>query len=269
MPEELQLRIHGDASLPTLIYFPGLHGDWTLVGGFRKELAGKVRFVELAYPRTLTWSLDDYAAASDAALAQAGITTGWLLGESYGSQVLWSLVARKRFTAQGIVLAGGFVKHPMPWGVRLVRTTIAKTPFKVLGWLLSGYAAFARIRFRRSPETLANFHEFVTRRTELDVQAAIHRLDQIAGFDPREIARTTNLPIFYLSGWLDPIVPWPLTRHWLRKNCPSLRADKIIFPADHNILGTAPAQAASQTLTWMLQKDIYLQANDPILFSIQ
>jgi len=27
MAEELQLRIHGEAALPTLIYLPGLHGD--------------------------------------------------------------------------------------------------------------------------------------------------------------------------------------------------------------------------------------------------
>jgi hypothetical protein len=26
MLEDLQLRIHGEASLPTLIYLPGLHG---------------------------------------------------------------------------------------------------------------------------------------------------------------------------------------------------------------------------------------------------
>ena len=61
-----QLRIHGDASLPTLIYLPGLHGDWTLVGGFREAVDGRVRFVEMTYPRTLTWSLDDYAAAIEA-----------------------------------------------------------------------------------------------------------------------------------------------------------------------------------------------------------
>ena len=53
MAEELQLRIHGEASLPTLIYLPGLHGDWTLIGGFRHALGGRVRFVEVTYPRTL------------------------------------------------------------------------------------------------------------------------------------------------------------------------------------------------------------------------
>jgi len=94
MAEELQLRIHGDVSLPTLIYLPGLHGDWTLIGSFRKNIVGRARFVEITYPRTLTWSLDDYAATIEAALAHNGITRGWLLGESYGSQVLWALVGR-------------------------------------------------------------------------------------------------------------------------------------------------------------------------------
>jgi len=83
--ERLQIRIHGDASLPTLIYLPGTHGDWTLVTSFRLALAGRVRFVEITYPRTLDWSLDDYATAIGAALVENGITQGWLLGESIGS----------------------------------------------------------------------------------------------------------------------------------------------------------------------------------------
>src|SRR5690348_11742895 len=94
MEEKLQLRIHGDESLPTLIYLPGLHGDWTLAGGFLKALNGRVRFVEMTYPRTLVWSLDDYAAAIESALAQNKIQSGWLLGESFGSQPLWALVGR-------------------------------------------------------------------------------------------------------------------------------------------------------------------------------
>jgi hypothetical protein len=37
MLEELQLRIHGEASLPTLIYLPGLHGDLPHPGLLPKE----------------------------------------------------------------------------------------------------------------------------------------------------------------------------------------------------------------------------------------
>ena len=254
MAEELQLRIYGEPSLPTLIYLPGLHGDWTLIGSFRKAISGHARFVEITYPRTLTWSLDDYAATIETALAHNGITSGWLLGESYGSQVLWAMVARGKFPAQGVILAGGFVKHPMRWAVRLAEKLTGRISTALFVRILFSFAKISRFRYRRSPETLATIDEFVVRRTELDRQAAQHRLHLIAQYDPCPIARQTTLPVFGLTGILDPLVPWPFTRRWLRKNCPALRDYKIIRRADHNVLSTAPKEAAKQVLEWMNQQ---------------
>jgi pimeloyl-ACP methyl ester carboxylesterase len=253
MAEELQLRIHGGASLPALIYLPGLHGDWTLIGGFRHALDGRTRFVEVTYPRTLTWSLDDYAAAIETALEQQGITGGWLLGESYGSQPLWALVGRGKFAAQGVILAGGFVKHPMRQVVRLAEKLTGRISNAFFVWIIFSYAKVARFRYRRSPEVLATIDEFVARRTELDRRAAQHRLHLITENDPRPIARGTKLPVYGLSGWLDPIVPWPLVRRWLRTNCAALRNYKVLRRADHNVLSTAPREAAEQVLEWMNQ----------------
>lgn len=251
MLEELQLRIHGDASLPTLIYLPGLHGDWTLVGGFRKRVLGRVRFVEFTYPRTLVWSLDDYAAAVEQALAANHITGGWLLGESYGSQIVWALAGRGKFPIHGIILAGGFARHPLRRAVRQAEKLFGRLPASLLVRLMFGFAKIARFRYRHAPESLATIDEFIARRTELDRQAAQHRLHLIAGNDPRTIARQTTLPVFYLSGFLDPIVPWPFVRHWLKKNCPALRECKIIRTADHTVLSTAPRKAAVEILRWM------------------
>jgi len=250
MAEELQLRIHGNASLPTLVYLPGLHGDWTLIGGFRHAIAGKVRFVETTYPRTLTWSLDDYATAVEAALAQNGITSGWLLGESFSSQVAWAMVAHGRFPVRGVILAGGFVKYPNPalWFMKKISGRIST---RLLVWIIFGYAKAARFRHRRSPQSLATIDAFISRRTELDRRAAQHRLQLVAENDPRQIASQTKLPVFGLSGFVDPIVPWPRVRHWLRKNCPALREYKIIFRADHNVLSTAPEAAARHLLRWI------------------
>ncbi len=251
MSEELQLRIHGEASLPTLIYLPGLHGDWTLIGGFWEAVRGKVRFVEFTYPRTLTWSLDDYAAAIETALVQNGITSGWLLGESFASQVVWAMVARGKFPVQGVILAGGFVKHPMSRVVRLAEKLTGRISTALFVRIIFGYAKIARFRYRHSPETLATIDEFVVRRTELDRRAAQHRLHLIDQYDPRLIAGQTRLPVFGLSGFLDPIVPWPFVRRWLRKYCPALRDYRIIYSADHNVLSTAPAEAAKQVLEWI------------------
>ena len=243
MPEELHIRIHGEASLPTLIYLPGLHGDWTLVGGFLQALDGRVRFVEITYPRTLVWSLDDYAAAIETALSENGISSGWLLGESFGSQPLWALVGRNsgtgvspvrlgenspagrlcHFHIEGVILAGGFVKHPMRWTMWLAERLTGRMSNALFVWIIFSYAKIAKFRYRHSPGTLARIDEFVVRRTDLDRRAAQHRLHLIAEFDPRQVASQTKLPVFGLSGILDPIVPWPFVRRWLKRNCPALR----------------------------------------------
>jgi hypothetical protein len=75
----------------------------------------------------------------------------------------------------------------------------------------------------------------------------------IGGHDPQTTASTTNLPVYYLTGVLDPIVPWPFVRWWLKKNCPALRGCKIIYTADHAVLCTAPEKSAAQILSWMNQ----------------
>jgi pimeloyl-ACP methyl ester carboxylesterase len=150
-----------------------------------------------------------------------------------------------------VILAGGFVNHPMRWVVRLAERLTGRMSSALFVWIIFSYAKIAKFRYRHSPGTLARIDEFVARRTDLDRRAAQHRLHLIAGFDPRPIARQTKLPVFGLSGILDPIVPWPFVRRWLKRNCPALRNYKIIKRADHNVLGTAPKQAAKQVLEWM------------------
>jgi pimeloyl-ACP methyl ester carboxylesterase len=251
MEECLQLRLYGDASLPALIYLPGLHGDWTLIGGFRQAVAGKVQFVEMTYPRSLNWSLDNYAAAVEAGLAQNGISRGWLLGESFGSQVLWAMAARGKFPAQGLILAGGFVRHPMRRMMRLMEIITGRISKKLFVRIIFGYAKIARFRYRHSPAVVATLDEFVSRRTEFDRRAAQHRLHLVAENDPSSIARNVTVPVFGLTGVLDPIVPWLRVRRWLRKNCPALRDFQIVRRADHNVLSTAPVESARRILNWI------------------
>jgi pimeloyl-ACP methyl ester carboxylesterase len=255
MSEQLQIRIHGGAALPTLVYLPGLHGDWTLVASFRARVAGRVRFVEFIYPRTVEWSLADYARAVDEALARNGIKHGWLLAESFGSQIAWAMLGATdaRFKIEGLILAGGFVRHPLRWGVRLARCVGGRMSLSLLTRLLFFYARLARIRHRNAPETLASLDEFIARRTDLDRRAAVHRLGLILGSDFRSVAHTTAIPVFALTGLLDPIVPWPPVLHWLRRHCPGLRGTRVIRQADHTVLATAPRLAAGQVLNWMTQ----------------
>lgn len=247
--ETLELRVHGAATLPTLVYLPGLHGDWTTVGQFRRAIAGHFRFVEITYPRTLTWSLDDYAAGVEEALARHDIERAWLLGESFSSQVVWQLVARKRMRIDGIVLAGGFVRHPMLWGARLCAWVIGGVPLPLIIWIFFIYAKLARGLRRSSPEVRAEFEEFIARRTELDRRAMQHRLKLIAESDFTPVARNWSLPVYCLTGFLDPIVPWIPVRSWLKRNCLGLKDYKIVVASDHNVLRTAAS--AKWVLKWL------------------
>src|SRR2546426_4629075 len=191
----LQIRVHGDALLPTLVYLPGMHGDWTLVSSFRAAIAGRVRFVEFAYPRTVTWSLDDYAAAIEEALLANGIERGWLLGESFGSQPAWAIIARDQipgepipsreenrhgvsevrlpssggggsnvrkpprpqphFQTQGLILAGGFVRHPVNWAVRMAGLVRSATPLWGVELFFGVFAWDAPVRHKGAPGTPA------------------------------------------------------------------------------------------------------------------
>ena len=261
MSNRLALRVHGPATLPALIYLPGLHGDWTLVGSFRRAIAGRVRFVEFTYPCTTEWSLADYAREVMAALTAAGITRGWLLAESFGSQVAWALLqgvksseseVQSQFMVEGLILAGGFVRHPVIAGVKAAEKFCASAPPWTLRLFLWAYPKYARFRHRRAPETLADIAEFVRRRQEPgDREAMTQRLSLIANADFRELARRTILPVFSLTGFWDPIVPWWPVRSWLRRECPGWRADKLIFRADHTVLATQPDDSAQQVLAWL------------------
>jgi pimeloyl-ACP methyl ester carboxylesterase len=254
MTERMELRVHGPANLPTLIYLPGLHGDWTLVGSFRRAVEGRVRFVEFAYPRTAAWSLHDYAREVYDALQAEDITHGWLLAESFGSQVAWAMgrLDPSSFATAGLILAGGFVRHPFIGGVKLARRFCAGAPPWMLRALLWAYPKYARFRHRRAPETLADIAEFVRRRQEPgDREAMAHRLNLVATADFREVARSVRVPVFFLSGFWDPIVPWWPVRSWLPRECPGWRGDKVLFRADHTVLATQPQASARQVLAWM------------------
>ena len=245
------MRVHGADSLPTVIYLPGLHGDWTLVSSFREEIEGRVRFVEFAYSPDLTLSLEAYGRLVLCALRKAGIQSGWILAESFGSQVSWEVI-RQGFPVEGLILAGGFVRFPFPWGLAQARRLCgsrAGWPLTVMLWL---YPRYARFRHRGAPATLAAIDEFVRRRAMPgDREAMTHRMALIARSDPRPVAAECRVPVYSLTGFWDPLVFWGPVRRWLKSNCPGFREDCILVRADHTVLATQPVAACRQVLKWM------------------
>ena len=260
MTENVECRVHGESSEPTLVYLPGLHGDWTLLGPFRNALKDRAQLVEFAYPRRIDWKLDDYAAAIEEALLAHGRCNVWLLGESFSSQIAWTLLRRfqeRRADASalnlaGMILVGGFVKHPWPWGVWLAHRASARVPQWLLRRACQTYGSLAQRRHACSMTVCEELNEFVQRRLAPgDREAVTSRYHLISGNDLRPVARATTLPVFHLSGGIDPIVPWWHGRPWLRRHCPGFRASRILGRSGHNVLLDAPEESAAQILEWI------------------
>jgi len=279
--EQLQIRVHGDDSKPTLIYSPGIHGDWTLVSSFRERMKPHVHFVEFTYPRTLEWSLDDYANAVLEALEEHNIHEGIVLGESFGSQVAWSLLdkcaegrhscrperdsspntdqqnergdwnAAFPFAPTALILSGGFVRYPCIPLLNFARFFWSIMPAGLIRFNFWAYATFARWRHRHAPETAAAIGEFIERRTPLDLKAIDHRFQLIQQNDPSQIARQVKIPVFQLAGFWDPVVYYPSVRRWLKANCPGYQSTHLIQKADHAVLGTAPEESAAIVKNWI------------------
>jgi pimeloyl-ACP methyl ester carboxylesterase len=246
-------RIYANPGKPVLIYLPGVHGDSTLFTSFRMKAARELEVVEFVYPRN-TWSLDDYASFVFEELQRHGVKRGWLLAESYSSQVAWAMVSRAaetNFFIEGIILAGGFVRYPIPALAALTASVMEVIPHPVWNFLFSIYGRYAQFRHRRAPETQAAVEEFIQRRTREDLAAMVHRIRLILGNDPSENARRAICPVYLLAGVVDPVVfAWPVLL-WLRRNCPGFSGHRFIWPADHNVLATEPQKAVSQILDWI------------------
>jgi pimeloyl-ACP methyl ester carboxylesterase len=253
--ETIQVRVYGSSDWPTLVYLPGLHADWTLVASFREAIKERLRFAEFTYPRTTKWTLNDYANAVTTTLLEHGIRNAWILAESFSSQVAWPILAsssKRGFDVQGVVLAGGFVRHPAMFLVPIARFLNRRTPMRALTMFCAVYRTYARFRHRHASETLREVDDFVLRRSQSrDRDAICSRYDLIQRADFRLVAAATTIPIYQLTGLIDPIVPWPGVRRWLRKNCRAYRGSRIILDADHNVLGTAPQTSADQIWQWM------------------
>lgn len=216
----------------------------------RLELKDKVRWVDIAYPELKSQDIRDYARAVLAALEESGIKKGWVLAESFGSQVAWELVRHGKgaIDIEGIILAGGFIRHPLPWGARLLKKLSYAFPRGTTNAMgIAG--AFLCRKMARNEEMMEDLKSF-----PFDKRSLIgfgNRLALIAGNDPRETARKTDIPVYMIAGFWDFLVPLPLVWLWLKRHCPGYREGKVVFFADHAVAVSRPVETAKAILLWM------------------
>lgn len=243
---------------PTLIYLPGLHGESSLFSGLHDAASGALQVEKIDYPRAGCQGVSELGEHVLQTLVRRGIRRGWVLAESFGSLVIWELVERifqstaHEFQVEGIILAGGFIRHPRPRMVARLRTLVGWVPDWAYrsAWHISG--RLLATWYWRNPGRVASVKEFVRHRC---LPGDRSTLDQRAAWivisDPRSSAAHFPGPVFQLSGGWDFIVPWgPVTRE-LQKITPGYRGRCLIWSANHGVLFEQPDACVKQILRWI------------------
>jgi len=145
----------------------------------------------------------------------------------------------------------GVRASPVAMGRSISSKVVDDVSFAVITRILLGIRPSQRFRFAGRPETFDEIQQFVAGLTQRDLAPPNHRLHLVAQNDPAPWRAKFSVPLYGLSGLFDPVVPWFWVRRWLRGNCPGLKGYRIIWLADHNVLGTSPDVAAEQIRTWM------------------
>ena len=130
---------------------------------------------------------------------------------------LWALVARGKFQAQRNHSCRRFCQHPMRGAVRLAEKIAGKIPiYKFFLVTMFGLCKISPIPLSQCTGNACRDREFVAAGPAgPSGRAAPAAFD--CENDPCATAQSTKFPIFAFSGLLDPIVPWPLVRRWLRR----------------------------------------------------
>lgn len=253
---DLLTRVSGPADSPVLVYLPGVHGDWTLMGELRALLAPHCRLIEIAYPHAASdWTLDDYAFRLAALFDRLALPPAHLLGESFGSLVAWEFTGRHPERVRSIILAGGFCASPGPFRVALGRLAAGLMPASLATRCA---ALYFRLRWRSSPTVLSHAiagpeESFPAMRTRRGWRAIRNRLQIIARTDLRSRLCTVNAPVLYLGGARDIIVPVRREIATLRRQLPSQTPfhSELLPRASHAILPARPAQTARIIIDWI------------------
>jgi pimeloyl-ACP methyl ester carboxylesterase len=253
---EMIYRDSGPGGAPALIYVPGIHGDWTPTWRLRGELNRTVRLIELTYPGAPEWSLEDYAAALLRLFEKLRLDSAHLLAESFGSLVGWAFALGWPERVRSIIVAGGFCRTPGRVRVGSARGLLWLTP----SWVLrGGIGLYQRwlIGYGLPADAFGRKEFFPAARAPLGRRAILTRLAIIHRTDLRRPLATLRLPVLYLGGAKDRIVPVRREIAWLERGLDqSCGFRKIIFPgAPHPILPARYREVARAILQWIAEHE--------------
>lgn len=227
-----------DAAL-TLVLLPGMDGTGELFANLIAELPVNLKTVVVRYPTATVLNYEELTAL--AALQIPKNTPYVLLGESFSGPIAIALAATANEQLKGVILSCTFAANPRPmlstWSFLVPSMTVRDKLLRVLSKLLMGsfqddavYSQLKEILPRVSPETM---------RARLDAVIGVNYLAELAKI---------NVPILYLRGKHDRLVPTSASETITKfaKN-----ASLVELNAPHLLLQIAAKEAAEEISSFM------------------
>jgi pimeloyl-[acyl-carrier protein] methyl ester esterase len=217
----------------TLVLLPGMDGTGVLFEPFVAALGNEHPVTVMTYPTS--GDSQTYAGLHDlAALALPSEGPLVLLGESFSGPIAISLAAANPTRVAGVVLCCTFVRNPRPglrWLSGLASMPAPLPPSSILSALLFGRFATPRLSLMLR-DALAKVQPAVLRA----------RLRAIVSVDVRAQARALEVPVLYLKGASDRLVPPPAVVE-AEQYCRDMKVQS--FDAPHCLLQVVPEEAAA------------------------
>jgi pimeloyl-[acyl-carrier protein] methyl ester esterase len=217
----------------TLVLLPGLDGTGLLFQPLLAALPASIKPIVMAYPGDRHLSYEELLPIVLNALPRSG----WfiLLGESFSGPLAVMAAASRPAGLVGLILCASFVTPPWPCVRPAISVCARALPFRL-------YFPFKRIKAQFGGVATSAYRNSLAemcRIVEPDVIAA--RVRMVFGVDVREALRSCDVPMLYLCGTRDVVVP---KRNLRIVQTIQTTIQVQAFAASHMVLQQRPVEVA-------------------------
>lgn len=178
-----------------LVMLPGLDGTGQMFKPLLAHLPANITPIVVNYPSSLNLGYADLLPIVLQALPTGAPFV--LLGESFGGPLAMLVATTKPAQLKGLVLCATFVTCPQPWVPTWLKAWVPAFPFKLAPRLLKFKRVFGDFASEEMQQALATVKPAVL----------AYRLQQVIGVNMADVLSNLELPMLYLQGKRDLLVP--------------------------------------------------------------
>ncbi|NOU24063.1 MAG: alpha/beta hydrolase [Methylotenera sp.] len=223
----------------TLILLPGMDGTGDLFDSFVEALNPAIRTVVVSYPKTGSLSYKALTALASEQIQAAKIPVDapyMILGESFSGPIAIALAANTNGQLKGLILSCTFAINPRP--------LLSKFSFLVPAITYNQFWLVLTSKFLmgnfKSEKVHQQLNAILPTVSPITMRS---RLEAVIGVDYSAMLAKIKVPILYLRGKHDNLVPSSASQHILKL---AKAVTLVELDAPHMLLQMAPKEAATK-----------------------